>query len=103
MNAGNDNNANRDSESNKSSAASRFVWVIYFVGYDETGSSEDEVVEPYVGRERIETTEASDQVAEDAELAALLRGGRVVAVVADDEAHAERTRQAIEMEIMRYR
>jgi hypothetical protein len=72
------------------------VWVIYFVGFDETGQSEDQQVEPYVGRERIETTS-------EAECAALMRGGRVVAVVADDEAHAERTRAAIEMEIMRYR
>ena len=79
------------------------VWVIYFVGFDETGQSEDQQVEPYVGRERIETTSEAEEIESDAECAALMRGGRVVAVVADDEAHAERTRAAIEMEIMRYR
>ena len=79
------------------------VWVIYFVGFDETGQSEDQQVEPYVGRERIETTSEAEEIEADAECAALMRGGRVVAVVADDESHAERTRAAIEMEIMRYR
>ena len=79
------------------------VWVIYFVGFDETGQSEDQQVEPYVGRERVETTGETEDIHADAECAALMRGGRVVAVVADDEAHAERTRAAIEMEIMRYR
>ena len=81
----------------------KFVWVIYFVGFDETGSTPEERVEPYVGRERIETASDSESIHADAECAALLRGGRVVAVVADDEPHAERTRAAIEMEIMRYR
>ena len=79
------------------------VWVIYFVGFDETGESEDQQVEPYVGRERVETSEEIEDIHADAECAALLRGGRVVAIVADDEPHAERTRAAIEMEIMRYR
>jgi len=81
----------------------KHVWVIYFVGFDETGSDPESQVEPYVGRERIRTTAEVDEVHADAELAALLRGGRVVAVVADDDGHAERTRSAIEMEIMRYR
>lgn len=83
--------------------ASRHLWVIYFVGFDETESDEEGRVESYVGRERIETGDEVEQIHADAELAALLRGGRVVAVVADDEPHAERTRAAIEMEIMRYR
>ena len=83
--------------------ASRHLWVIYFVGFDETESDEESRVESYVGRERIETDDEVEQIHADAELAALLRGGRVVAVVADDEPHAERTRAAIEMEIMRYR
>jgi len=79
------------------------IWVIYFVGFEDSGDSEDSRVEPYVGRERIETTTDSQQMAADAECTALLRGGRVVAVVGDDEQHAEQTRTAIEMEIMRYR
>jgi hypothetical protein len=83
--------------------ASRHVWVIYFVGFDDTDSTEEDRVEPYVGRERIEAGDDLDQVHDDAALTALVRGGRVVAVVADDEAHAERTRSAIEMEIIRYR
>ena len=84
-------------------ASNRHVWVIYFVGFDDTGSTEDDRVEPYVGRERIDASDDLEQVHADANLAALLRGGRVVAVVADDEPHAERTRAAIEMEILRYR
>ena len=79
------------------------VWVIYFVGFDETGQTDEQQVEPYVGRERVETTSEAEDIHADAECAALLRGGRVVAIVADDEAHAERTRAAIEMEIMRMR
>jgi hypothetical protein len=79
------------------------VWVIYFVGFEDTGDDAESTVEPYVGRERIETTEAADQMADDAALAALVRGGRVVALVGDDEDDAERTRVAIELEIMRYR
>ena len=84
-------------------SSNRNVWVIYFVGFEDTTDSEESRVEPYVGRERIETTDDAAQMAEDAECAAVLRGGRVVAVVADDEDHAEQTRMAIEMEIMRYR
>jgi hypothetical protein len=84
-------------------ASSRHVWVIYFVGFDDTNSNEENRVEPYVGRERITASDELEQVHEEASLAALLRGGRVVAVVADDEPHAERTRAAIEMEILRYR
>ena len=80
------------------------VWVIYFVGFDDSTGDADSAVEPYVGRERIETAaEDAEQMAADAHLTALWRGGRVGAVVADDEAHAERTRAAIEMEIIRYR
>ncbi len=83
--------------------ASRHFWVIYFVGFDDTNTTEDNCVEPYVGRERIEASDDVEQIHSDAQLAALLRGGHMVAVVADDESHAERTRAAIEMEILRYR
>jgi hypothetical protein len=83
--------------------ATRHVWVIYFVGFDDAAESADTRVEPYVGRERIQTADDAEQIHSAAEMAAVLRGGRVVAVVADDEAHAERTRLAIEMEILRYR
>jgi hypothetical protein len=81
----------------------KHVWVIFFVGFDETGQTAEQQVEPYVGRERVATSADVEDIQADAECAALMRGGRVVAVVADDEAHAERTRAAIEMEIMRYR
>jgi hypothetical protein len=94
-------NTNNRGETNKSET--KHVWVIYFVGFEDTGDDEESTVEPYVGRERIETTEDADQMADDAALAALVRGGRVVALVGDDEADAERTRVAIELEIMRYR
>lgn len=83
--------------------ASRHLWVIYFVGFDQSDTETESHVEPYVGRERIETGDEVEQIQSEAALAALLRGGRVVAIVADDEPHAERTRAAIEMEIMRYR
>jgi hypothetical protein len=79
--------------------ASRHAWVIYFVGFDETPAAESYVV-PYVGRERVEASEELEEVHAAAELAALMRGGRVVALVADDEIHAERTRAAIEEEIL---
>ena len=36
--------------------AKRFVWVIYFVGFDDTDCPEDARVEPYVGRARCHRT-----------------------------------------------
>jgi hypothetical protein len=95
------NSKTNDEMSRKTTA---HLWVIYFVGFDDATDDAESRVQPYVGRERIETSvDDAEQMSSDAMLAALCRGGRVVAVVGDDEAHAERTRSAIEMEIIRYR
>src|SRR5262245_31140708 len=73
--------AMRDNQTNN-------VWYIYFVGYDDTGSSEDAKIEAFVGRERIETTNDPKQIWEDASMAALLRGGEVLTVIDTDDEQA---------------
>lgn len=88
--------------------ASRHVWMIYFVGFDESdggpeSTNADDVVQAYVGRERIEVSDDAGQAREALQLAAFLRGGVVLAAVADDENRAEQTRMAIEMQMLRYR
>jgi len=76
--------------------AGKSFWVIYVVAFDDTSDSPDAVVEPYVGRELIES-------AEDAPLAALLRGGQVVATLEADEQTAEFARASVEAEVLRWR
>jgi hypothetical protein len=83
--------------------ASRHVWMIYFVGFDESTEGAHDAVEPLVGRERVAVGDDPESWKDSLELAALLRGGRVMAVVGDDETQAEHARVAIELQVMRYR
>jgi hypothetical protein len=83
--------------------ASRHVWMIYFVGFDDTADENDRV-EPQVGRERIQlTSDEPQQMQAELELAAFLRGGQIMSVVGDDETEAEHARVAIELQVMRHR
>ena len=89
-------------------ANNRYVWAIYFVGFDAPDSTPesanaDDAVQPYVGRERIEVSDDPAQAREQLQLAAFLRGGQVLAAVADDQNRAEQTRMAIELQMLRYR
>jgi hypothetical protein len=79
------------------------VWVIYFVGFDDTCDDADSLVQPYVGKERIEVTGSPEQIWEEANLTVLARGGTLLAFVTESEAQAEATRQASEAEILRRR
>jgi hypothetical protein len=79
------------------------VWVIYFVGFDDTNDDADSIVHPYVGKERIEMTGSPEEIWEEANLAVLARGGTLLAFVTEDEAQAEAMRQANEAEILRRR
>lgn len=83
--------------------ASRHVWMVFFVGFDDSGTNQSGAVVPYVGRERVNVADDPEQMLADLELAAFLRGGQVMAVVADDEANAEHTRAAIELQVFRHR
>jgi len=78
---------------------SNAIWVIYFVGFDDSD------MEPFVGFERIETSSSdAHQRQQDAQLAALLRGGQVLAVVdEDDREKAQALAAAFEREILRTR
>jgi hypothetical protein len=76
----------------------KHVFVIYFVGFDDTD------LEPYVGCERIETnTDDAEAERADAEMAALLRGGQVLAITTDDADYAEQVRKTCENEVLRRR
>ncbi len=83
-------------------AATHF-WMVFFVGFDDSGSERPGAVVPYVGRERIAASEDPEQMLRDLELSAFLRGGRVMAVVADNESDAESARASVEMQLFRHR
>lgn len=70
------------------------VWIIYFVAFDETPDEIGETFEPFVGKEAIES-------ADDAEMAAFIRGGHLAATIKGTEADAERARVAVEAEVLR--
>ena len=84
-------------------AKNRFVWAIYFVGFDDSTDDAESRVEPHVGKERIEVPADAEQAWYDVGLAVLARGGQLLTLVADDEAQAESIRQANEAEILRRR
>jgi hypothetical protein len=84
-------------------ASSRYVWAIYFVGFDDTTDDPESRVEPHVGKERIQTPADPEQAWFEVGLSVLARGGQLLTLVADDEAHAEAIRQANEAEILRQR
>ena len=91
---------------NRNNFASNVMWVIYFVGFDDSAKEGRSVeVEPFVGFERVETDpENAEKRRDDAQLAALLRGGHVLAVVdEDDREKAEAIAHAFEKEILRIR
>ena len=79
----------------------QYVWAVYFVGFDDADVDPESFVEPYVGKERIKTTADATQAWMDASMAALLRGGELLAVVTDDEDQAESVRSRSEAEILR--
>jgi hypothetical protein len=79
------------------------IWVIYFVGFDDTTDDADSVVQPYVGKERIESTGSPEDIWQEANLAVLARGGILLAFVTESESQAEAMRQANEAEILRRR
>lgn len=84
-------------------ANSRYVWAIYFVGFDDTNDDAESRVVPHVGKERLEMPEDPEQAWYEVGLSVLARGGHLLTLVADDEAHAEAIRQANEAEILRRR
>lgn len=83
--------------------STQVVWVIYFVGFDDTTDDAESVVQPYVGKERIEMTGSPEDTWREANLAVLARGGTLLAFVTEDESQAEAMRQANEAEILRRR
>lgn len=84
-------------------AKRQYVWAIYFVGFDTEEGEEAFEIEPFVGKERIETSSKQQEVMTDAKWAALLRGGELLAVVEDDEKHAEAIRAETEAQLLRKR
>jgi hypothetical protein len=87
----------------KAKKNSQVVWVIYFVGFDDSMDDAESIVQPYVGKERIESSGTPEQIWEEANLAVLARGGQLLAFVTEDESQAEAMRQANEAEILRRR
>lgn len=83
---------------------SQVFWAVYFVGFDYSESDDPEsCVEPYVGKERIESNADPEDVWYDVNLAILARGGQLLTIVGDDEFHAEAIRLGKELEILRGR
>ncbi|WP_428938583.1 hypothetical protein [Fontivita pretiosa] len=80
--------------------AARSVWVVYFVGFDDTLDDENSRVVPYVGKERVRTTADPQQAWHDVRLAVLARGGHLLTIIGS-EAEAEAFRVAAEAEILR--
>jgi len=84
----------------KKKLETQVVWVIYFVGFDDSTDDAESIVQPYVGKERIESAGTPEQIWYEANLAVLARGGTLLAFVTEDEIHAEAMRQANEAEIL---
>jgi hypothetical protein len=84
-------------------ATGKFLWVIYFVGFDDTTDDEAAGIEPQIYKERIETSPDAEQAWQDVSLAVLVRGGQLLTICADDEEQAESIRAATEFEILRRR
>jgi hypothetical protein len=97
----------------KKSKTSAATWVVYFVGFEDTNeksdksessASTDVIIEPRVGYEKFETTGDDAQQKRDAEMAAFLRGGQVLAIVEDDEEKiVQSVALALEKQILRMR
>jgi len=97
----------------KKSKASTSNWVVYFVGFEDevdekTGSvkpgATDVIIEPRVGYEKFESAGDDAQQKRDAEMAAFLRGGQVLAIVEDDdEKVVQSVAAALEKQILRMR
>ncbi|MGH7177273.1 MAG: hypothetical protein ACREJC_07830 [Tepidisphaeraceae bacterium] len=83
--------------------ATKQIWMIYFVGFDDSSDSEEGRVSPYVGKKCIDASVEPEQCLADIELAALLRGGQVLAVCDGNEQHAEHVRDAVEARVLRRR
>jgi hypothetical protein len=81
----------------------RHIWVIYFVGFDDTTDTEESRVEPYVGKQRVKTSTDPQVAWHDVRLEVLARGGHLLTIVGDDENEAEAVRSAAEAEVMRRR
>ncbi len=95
-------------KANKQTSAATFAWVVYFVGFEEDNKSDsaslDASIEPRVGYEKFETSGNVEQQRQDAEMAAFLRGGQVLAVVdEDDEKIVQSVAGALEKQILRMR
>jgi hypothetical protein len=84
-------------------ANKRYVWAIYFVGFDDTTDDAQSRVEPHVGKERIQVSGDPEEAWYEVGLSVLARGGQLLTLAADDEKHAEAIRQANEAEILRRR
>ena len=92
----------------QTSVQSTTAWVVYFVGFEDDNKSDsassDTYVEPRVGYEKFETSGNAEQQRQDAEMAAFLRGGQVLAVVDDqDEKVVQSVTDALEKQILRMR
>lgn len=69
-------------------------WIVYVVAFDDTSETPESRVEPFVGKEMIDSLD-------DAEITALVRGGVLAATLRGNEDEAERTRVAVEAEVLR--
>ncbi|MBC8107927.1 MAG: hypothetical protein H7Z14_15165 [Anaerolineae bacterium] len=97
----------------KKSKTSTSAWVVYFVGFEDaptdkagtTGAgATDVIIEPRVGYEKFEFTGDDAQQKRDADMAAFLRGGQVLAIVEeDDEKVVQSVAAALEKQILRMR
>jgi hypothetical protein len=94
----------------KKSKSSTAVWVVYFVGFDDENekpgspSNSHIVIEPRVGFEKFETNGDEAQQKQDAEMAAFLRGGQLLAIVEDDDERiVQSVAAALEKQILRMR
>ena len=81
----------------------KFLWIIYFVGFDDTTDDEASRIEPQIYKERVETPSDADEAWDEVCLSVLARGGQLLTICADDEEQAESIRLATESEILRRR
>jgi hypothetical protein len=71
-------------------------WLIFLVAFDDTLDTDENAVEPYIGKELL-----ADR--SEAAAVALLRGGSVLTVLEATETEAEHARLSYEAEVLRKR
>src|SRR3954463_4640111 len=89
---------------NTSTMTGRYVWAIYFVGdFDDAGDQDarrSSHIEPFVGKERVQTTSDPEQAWRDVRLSVLARGGKLLTITGDDQRLAEEMRATAESEML---